>query len=114
MIRNSGKFTSRLCGFEDHGISFEAAVETCISDIEEKDRIKLAEVIFWHYSIKEISDMQKKLVKRGAMQQFGEDFIDKIRDCANWDELQTKLDQKSKFSEIMKSKIREEIRQCKI
>ena len=98
-----------LTRFEEYGISYEAAVEYCIKELE-CSTIILAEALFWNYHIHEIEKISK-IPNNLAMKIIAEQFIEKIRSCDNWGELYDEMCDTSQFTKDMKKRVLGEIEQ---
>ena len=106
-----------LSQFEDHGISYETAIECCIGELEEDPHI-LAEFIYWDYKIEKskksyyqgkISNELGFFVNSEMGRNIADHIIEKLRDCQNWGELYDEMHPDSKFNEDIIKQIREEM-----
>ena len=104
--------------FEKHGVSFETAIEYCVEEIEKNTRVRVW-LIWWHHPVKVADDPPGSHWDRiniflnsatgGAII---EQYIEKIRNCDNWEELYDEFHHTSKFQQDMKSRICKELEQC--
>ena len=119
MVNDSEQDKNTLEKFEDYGVSFEAAIEYCIHEIED-DTEKLANII-WLYDDasdsknrwKQIDDKWSKMCNFSASvkgREIAEEFVENIRSCTNWVQLHETMNKKSVFQKDMKQKIEEGIR----
>ena len=104
-IRTAPYNRQLLHKFEDHRISFEAAIEYCIRELEEKPGV-LADVIYWYYfdlwngrdvRENELEDYSKSITGR----KIADEFIEKIRNCSSWEELYDEMRRESEFNKHM-------------
>ena len=105
-----------MADFENHGISFEAAVEECVRELENKADI-LKQIIFWFYKVHQITGIYVETIdllrfsESVAGRKIAEQFIEKIRSCENWQELYDEMHLTSKFQKEMKNRIKKEMKQ---
>ena len=119
-IINDQKTNRRILSeFEKHGVSFEAAIECCATELEYNVN-KLARVIIWNYERRKFTDWisTEKNTKEITVftaslkgRRIAEELTAKIRNCDNWEELHDELHMNSEFQTEMKKRIREEMRQ---
>ena len=110
IIRDSYSSGETLYQFEKHGISYEAAIECCVSELEHDTNV-LANAISGHYKIwvdnKEgvnwltLVDFSGSDTGRVMASQ----FIEMIRSCDDWEQLYDHMQLNSKFQKEMKGKI---------
>ena len=101
-----------LYQFEKYGVSFEAAIEYCVGEIETELTI-LAHIIHWQYLvwIETMPDEESNLTalfdfsKGVTGRAIADMFTEKIRSCDNWDQLYDELHYESKFHKDMERKI---------
>ena len=109
---------NELVKFEKHGISYEAAIECCVLNLE-KDAEVLTDLIYHDYDMKRVSKNGTDsnwndlhiFSKSVAGRIIAGQFVEKIRSCDNWEELYNELHLTSKFSTDMKNKIKREMEQ---
>ena len=95
---------------EEHGISWEMAIEWCAWELEDQEQL-VGDLICWSYNIDEIlreEDLFKKITvfsRSDAGRALAYQFIEKIRSCDNWGELYDELQLSSKFQKDMKSRM---------
>ena len=108
-----------LSELEQHNISFEAAIECCITELEDNPDI-LADFIFWGYKIESLRNRGVRNANRNEIIVFagtpaGRDIVgditDKIRDCNNWADLYDMIEPGSDFNKNIRQKIRAIIKQ---
>ena len=116
IIQDSDSDRQSLSEFEEYGISFEAAVEECIRELEH-DTDVLLNSIDWYLSIGEsvkIADTNESLIpfsESAAGRIIADQLVEKIRSCDNWEQLYDEMDPVSRFSCNMKKRIKEGMRQ---
>ena len=99
-----------LYQFEKHGISFEAAIECCAAELEQRAWI-LENIIFWIYCIqkrptnKYVTRVLPDYVKSVEGRKIAAQLIEKIRSCSDWGELYDELKITSKFNINIKQNI---------
>ena len=109
---------NELVKFEKHGISYEAAIECCVLNLE-KDAEVLTDLIYHDYDMKRVSkngtDSNWKdlhiFSKSVAGRKIAGQFTEKIRSCDDWGQLYEEMHHTSKFYKDMKNKIKEEMKQ---
>ena len=119
IVTSSDLDRKALLEFEKRGISFEAAIECCVEEIENNTDI-LAKVLWWHYDTYKISEMPcdhrylnptYDFSKRDAGRKIAVQLVEKIRSCENWGELYDELNLKSQFQKEMEYKIISEVKE---
>ena len=121
IIRGVNSDRQTLTEFEKHGISFEAAIECCASEMEHD--VNMLTNIMWHGDILEsvfgttqMLDTRSKcedFSKSMAGRKIAEIYIEKIRICDNWGELYDEFHYTSEFIKDIKNRIVEELKQCR-
>ena len=119
IIQDGDSDRQSLYQFEKRGVSFEAAIECCVSEMEH-DGNMLTNII-WHGNIlKSVFHPSQMLNTRSKCKDFSESmagrkiaeqFIEKIRSCDNWGELYDEMQMTSKFNQDMKNRIIYELEQ---
>ena len=98
-----------LYKLEKHGITFEAAIECCVTEMENIVWV-LVNAIGWDYTYWENErDTLKNFSESAAGRTMAGQYVDKIRSCSSWDELHDEFNQKSKFQQEIIKKIRMEV-----
>ena len=105
-----------LMDFEGHGVSFEAAIECCANELEWNMDV-ITDLIYHNYYTKRVYkngmdcnwDKIRAFSTGEAGRIIADQFIEKIRDCDNWEELYNEMLYTSKFTKDMKKKIMKEI-----
>ena len=119
IIQNAESDRNILYQFEEHGISFETAIEECARELE-YDIETLGNFIYWNMNYIQVSagmttnkdlDIIYKFAESEAGKKIAAQFIEKIRGCNNWEEIYDELHQKSSFQKEMKNRIQTEIKQ---
>ena len=116
IVKDSKSDRNTLVKFEDHGISFNGVVEYCATELEDNPG-RFATIIWGHYDVgrlqnkADIKCILAEFSKSGTGLVLAEKFADKIRDCANWEELYDILHPDGDFQKNITSKIREAIKQ---
>ena len=105
LTNNPDTDTRILSEFEKYGISYEAAIEECVKDLEYSP-IRIIHII----CNGDIWDVMVSAVKRKVCMAITDQYIDKIRSCGNWQELYDEMHQTSEFQKNMKKKIKEEMK----
>ena len=115
-IQHSHSNWQQLTEFENHGISWEMVIECCARELEENVDV-LAYLIWmytaWEIKIEYMDDSMEEIkvfMKSDAGGRISDLFIEKIRNCNNWQELYTELHPKSSFQKEMKSRILREVK----
>ena len=119
----SASFSNRntLYQFEKHGVSFEAAIEYCVREIEHDTKV-FADFIYWEYYHFDVSDKKVVILGLESIRVFTESeagriiagqFVEKIRICNNWEELYDEFHYTSRFQQDIKSRICKELEQCR-
>ena len=103
---------------QDKAVSFEAVIEWCITELEERPVI-LSEIIWYFFKISYNTNEPDKMVlqwnknrefsKSEAGRVIADQFIEKLRDCHNWDELGTEMNLQSRFNIDMKQQMKKRI-----
>ena len=101
IIKNEKSDIHTLREFEKYGISFEAAIECCVYELEH-DTDVFAYVLagkykHWKIPPKSIEKSEINLSKSAAGRMLADQFIEKIRSCNDWGELYEELHPTSKF-----------------
>ena len=107
-----------LAEFEKHGISFEAAIENSVLDLEDDNPDGLASIVYWKYDIRELGGINQEwnhwacrnFAESAAGRIMAEQLVEKIRSCNNWEELYDELHMSSQFQQDIKSRLVREIR----
>ena len=95
---------------EEHGISFEIAIEQCVLELE-KDPNILTSIIYWECSAWDTYEQLVSFSKSAAGRTLTGQFVDQIRNCDNWDELHEKLHMSSEFQQDTVKRINKKIRE---
>ena len=117
IIRDSDSSMDTLYQFEKQGISWEMAVECFAHELEYHDTA-LSDTICWCYDNLEIKKMfTEKTLERidgfsesAAGRKIAEQFIEKIRNCDDWEELYDEMQMTGKFRKDMKRRIKRELK----
>ena len=107
-----------LAEFEKHGISFEAAIENSVLDLEDDNPNGLASIVYWEYNMRDFGGEHISMnqwasnvfAKSAAGRIMAEQLVEKIRSCNNWEELYDELHMSSQFQKDMKSRLVREIK----
>ena len=119
IIRWSPYNRELLAEFEKYGVSFEAAIEYCVHELEDDLWDTVGRLIYWNYNLKKIYgigiDKEWNIIlsfsKSAAGRKIAEMYIEKFRNCNSWEELYIELHMTSKFQQDMKSRVIREIEQ---
>ena len=118
---------------EEHGISWEMAIECCVQELE-YDMQTMTGIMCWQYNViyeyeqagnstsepcRKFSDDGKvsrwdkihTFSKSDACRRIVEQHIEKIRSCENWGELYNEMHYQSKFRKDIKRQIEMEIKE---
>ena len=104
-----------LYQFEEHGISWEMAIEECIRELEEDTKM-FGESTYWHNNKGVTGNKYVDLDSRIA---FSESVagrkivrlvVEKIRSCDNWDDLYDEMQLTTKFHKDMRKRINKELK----
>ena len=95
---------------KQHEISFEAAVETCNTELENTTKT-FEDILYWYFHIKNVPNASTKYSKSEAGITMAEEIIEKIRDCGDWEGFYDGMNEKSDFYMKMKKKINVEIKE---
>ena len=90
--------------FEKHGISFETAIERCAKELEENPGV-LEFFITWDCGWKKSSQSAASFSESAAGRIIAGQFVEKIRSCGDWVELEDELDMSSRFRKDMYNRI---------
>ena len=111
IIRDENMDRNTLYQFEEHGISFETAIEECVCELE-NNTDTLGNIVAWNKmhgktteTLYKDWDDACKFSKGVTGRNIAEQYIEKIRSCNNWDELYDEMQQTSKFSKYMGSQM---------
>ena len=96
--------------FEKHGVSFEAAIECCIKELE-VDAGMLVFFFKWMYKIRNSKELAVGFSKSKGGKLIADQYMEKIRSCNNWEELYDELHHTSKFQKDMKNRIIPELKE---
>ena len=114
---------------ERQKITYEAAVEQCVAEIE-SDHCILEAIFYWHYNIvknakfmaykakhgkrhDDVTAITTRISKSPAGRIIATWFVEKIRSCENWQEFYTEMKRESDFNRYTKSWVmREAKKQC--
>ena len=101
---------------EKYGVSFECVIECCVQELEE-DPYTLASIMHVHYVFGDIINDDDdswnhflNFSKSPTGRTIADMFIDKIRDCHNWEQLYDMTEPNSKFNTNAKKQIKEAIK----
>ena len=106
-----------MADFENHGISFEAAVEECVRELENKYILAIISNYLCDFreivsdAKKNLKDMRINFSRSKTAQDIADQFVEKIRSCENWQELYAELHPTSKFNKEMRRRAIMEIKQ---
>ena len=118
---------NELKQLEEHGISFEAAIECCAGELGGNEKIhgwRLLRFINWHpEDMEECHTSYRIMDKYGdaltlnfsnstAGRRIADEIVEEIRQCENWGELYDKLHMTSRFQKDINNKIRRKMEQC--
>ena len=104
---------------EKHGISFEAAIEYSVAELEQ-DAKGLTDVIYSAYHTETVKvdnryyfwNVNDKFSSSDAGRKITSLFVEKIRSCDNWGELYDEMHLTSEFIQDIKNRIPEEVKYC--
>ena len=117
IVKGGYSHRNTLYQFEKHGISFEAAIECCVRELEYDTDAFIDFIRQYCDGMKYMGSVADSLRGCGAFSEseigrkIATQFVEKIRSCDDWDEFCTEMSQKSKFITYIKKKIKEEMRQ---
>ena len=106
--------------FEKHGISFEAAIEYYVWELE-KNSYVFAYLIDRYYDdtgYRKV-DVEKEYkffmnsTSSDAGKKIADQLVEKIRSCENWGELYDEMHMNNRFQKDMKDRILGELKQCR-
>ena len=112
-----------LYEFEEYGISWEMAVEQCVTELEEDALIFARIIAHGHFNVLDsftekipytvvennwvrLKNFSKSVTGRAVVDQ----LVEKIRSCENWEELYDEMQMTSRFQRDIKSKMADEIK----
>ena len=106
-----------LAEFEKHGISYEAAIEECCCELEDRTEV-LADFIDIWYNSQSMWDNEYTFTweqihtfsKNSRGVKFAEEFIDRMRSCEDWGEFYDEMHCGNKFHKDMAKKTMMEIK----
>ena len=117
-----GSWKKALKKMKEVGISFEAFIEECVTELE--DILDIFEWMIDEYYIIVDEDFQRILmsrkfeldefVKSPAGVDILEEIITKIRNCSDWEKFYDAMNLESEFSEMIQTQITTGIKQCKV
>ena len=118
IVEKSNTNRHTLTQFEKYGISFEAAIEYCVAELEH-DTYAFSELILYIYLwkneglSKNITDYKHKCdVFSASMEgrKIVEQLVEGIRNCNDWGELYDQVNLSTKFHKDIKKRISMEIK----
>ena len=89
---------------EKSGISFEIAVETCVKELDTLNTL-FADIVWEPLNYTKDWDEAFELSKSILGRKMAEQYIENIRRCDNWDDLNREMNPKSQFHKQIKNKI---------
>ena len=103
--------------FEKHGVSYEAAIECCVTELEH-DTSKLSDLIFYNYLWNNVGGLDKRDDYRRKSdvysasvsgRKMAEQLVEEIRNCNDWGELYDQVNLSMEFHKDIKKKIEKEM-----
>ena len=96
-----------------HGISFEAVIEYCVTELEEQNTLR-ENIVSWHFNVYmeiEYDDKNSKIKYETSQEtlQIREQIIEEMRNCSDWDDLRRSFNEESRFSKDMKEQIKKQM-----
>ena len=118
IVRSFDSDRQTLYQFEEHKVSFEAAIEYCAAELEH-DTDALFCVVYGKYAIQNIRGLGidktyyliEDFSKSVAGRKIAEQLIEKIRSCDNWGELYDEMLYTSKFTKDMRKRMIKELKE---
>ena len=101
-----------LTELEKHGISFEAVIEYCVTELERDIDIR-THIINWYHNIRNYLECNTtdewiaiyNFSKSMTGKKIADKLVEKIRSCDNWEELYDELHRDSRFQKDLKKRI---------
>ena len=118
IIWQSDSDRETLYQFENNGISYEAAIECCVLNLEKDARV-LGDLIYHDYYTKRVykngtdsnwNDILK-FSESAAGRIIADQLVEKIKSCDDWGELYDEMLYTSKFTKDITNRIRVEVKQ---
>ena len=118
VISHSDSNKETLCQFEKHGISFEMVIEYCACELEYNTDI-LADIMYGHYYDDDVLNEKGVILDLESIHIFSKSeagriiagqFVEKIRNCGDWEELYDEMQMTGKFRKDMKRRIKRELK----
>ena len=96
---NLGVEATAVSELEKAGVSYEAAIEYCIGELEDNTEI-LERVMWWHYNIQLGIIERRRFSKSVAGRKIADYIIQDMRRCNNWKDLTETMKKSDSYRHI--------------
>ena len=109
-VTHAGDWDKAVLKLKENNISFHSVIETCATELED-DPEAFQHFIDYYYADTPYWDMACKFISTPAGADLTSYTIDKIRDCADWGELNYMMDWDAGFNKHLNDVIRKQVKQ---
>ena len=109
-----------VTNMEKQGLVYEAVIEWCVQELENKTDI-LEHIVYFHYNITRIQrktpiaislEVLSDFLKNDRGRSIANQLIEKIRSCDDWQDFYDEMRLTSRFNMDLKNRIQREVDQC--